>query len=130
MNGDNLQYLPMVGFMVGCAGSGLLLMIILIIYAVFRIRRIPIPEGAGFFEALRLTPLIIVVTLDLMDFFFDFLSAPIAWTFLTYLGLAPLRTVSVVEGLIPGTQIIPTMTICWLLARYTRLGENQIPWTR
>ena len=105
-------------------------MILLVIYIVTRIRRIPIPDGAGFFEALRLTPLIIVVTLDLMDFFFDILSAPIAWTFLTYLGLAPLRTVSVVEGLIPGTQIIPTMTICWILARYTQLGEGQIPWTR
>ena len=130
MNGESLQFLPLAGFMVGCTGAGLLLMIAMAIYAIVRIRRIPIPEGAGFFQALRLTPLIIVVTLDLMDFFFDFLSAPIAWTFLTYLGLAPLRTVSVVEGLIPGTQIIPTMTICWILARYTRLGEDQISWNR
>jgi hypothetical protein len=42
---------------------------------------------------------------------------------LTKLGLGPLRGVTVVEGLIPGTGAIPTMTAAWVLARVFRPEE-------
>ena len=49
-------------------------------------------------------------------------SAPIAWPLLGRLGLTPLRQVTVIEELIPGTQVIPTMTLAWLAARIIRRG--------
>jgi hypothetical protein len=36
---------------------------------------------------------------------------------LDQLGLKALRGVSAVEALIPGTQLIPTMTLCWFGVR-------------
>ncbi len=100
------------------AGIGLLLTLLLLGWVVWRVRRIQLPPDADFLTALRLTPLAVVVLLDLLDFSLDFLSAPFSWTLLGYLGLKPLRGVSVVEALIPGTQFLPTMTVAWLLARY------------
>ncbi len=58
-----------------------------------------------------------MIALDLLDFSLDFLSAPFAWVLLGRLGLQPLRAVTVIESLIPGTQFIPTMTAAWILAR-------------
>ncbi len=86
-------------------------------FVIWRVRKIQLPANADFFTALRATPLIVVLTLDLLDFTLDFLSAPVAWMLLTRLGLGPLRGVTVVEGLIPGTQIIPTMTLAWIASR-------------
>ena len=102
---------------------GLILTILLTIWIIWRVRRIRLPEGADFFTALEYTPLSIVILLDLLDLVFDFLSAPISWTILSYLGLQPLRGVTVVESLIPGTQFLPTMTIFWMI---TRLLRNRI----
>jgi hypothetical protein len=65
------------------------------------------------------------VLLDLLDLGLDFFSAPVAWVILTKLGLGPLRGVTVVESLIPGTQFIPTMTLAWLFARYFDPNRNQ-----
>lgn len=67
--------------------------------------------------ALQATPLAVVVLLDLLDLSLDFLSAPFAWVVLGYLGLKPLRGVTMVESLIPGTQVLPTMTAAWLFVR-------------
>ena len=99
-------------------GIGLVLTLLLLGWVIWRIKRIKLPPGADFFTALRYTPLIVVILLDLMDLSMDFLSAPFSWTLLGYLGLAPLRGVTVVESLIPGTQFLPTMTVAWLIARY------------
>ncbi len=98
---------------------GLLLSLIVLGYIVWRVKRIQLPPGADFLTALRATPLAVVILLDLLDFSLDFLSAPLAWTILGYLGLQPLRGVSVVESLIPGTQFLPTMTAAWIIARLT-----------
>ena len=80
-----------IGVILGMMAIGIVLSIILIIFIVWRIRKIEIPPDADFFEALRYTPILIVITLDMLDFAFDFLSAPIGFTLLTFLGLNPLR---------------------------------------
>jgi hypothetical protein len=89
----------------------------------WRVRKIQLPPDADFFTAIRLTPLVVVLLLDLLDFTLDFLSAPVGWLLLTRLGLGPLRGVTVVESLIPGTQIIPTMTLAWISVRVFKLDR-------
>ena len=111
----------------GFFGTGILLSIILIIVVVWRVRKIEIPAGADFFEALRYTPLIIPITLDVLDFAFDFLSAPIGFTLLTFLGLNPLRGVAAIEAVIPGTQLIPLMTVAWIFVRFADSRGLKIP---
>lgn len=98
-------------------GISLVFALILLGWIVWRIRRIRLPPGADFFTALRATPLSVCILLDLLDFSLDIFAAPFAWTILGYLGLKPLRNVSVIESLIPGTQFIPTMTVAWIIAR-------------
>jgi hypothetical protein len=101
---------------------GLILTALLAVLILRSVRRIYLPPDADFFTALRATPLTVVLMLDLLDFSLDFLSAPIAWPLLGRLGLTPLRQVTVIEELIPGTQVIPTMTLAWLAARLIRRG--------
>jgi phosphotransferase system glucose/maltose/N-acetylglucosamine-specific IIC component len=98
-------------------GGALIFSGALVGFVLWRVRKIQLPANADFFTTLRATPLIVVLTLDLLDFTLDFLSAPVAWVLLTRLGLGPLRGVTMVEGLIPGTQIIPTMTLTWIASR-------------
>jgi hypothetical protein len=99
-------------------GGALVLAGLVAVYVFSTIRRVRLPEGADALTALRMTPLSVVVLLDLLDLALDFLSAPLAWIILTRLGLGPLRGVTVVESVIPGTQFIPTMTLAWLFARF------------
>jgi hypothetical protein len=113
--------------LLGFLGTGILLSIILTIFVVWRIKKIEIPPNANFFEALRYTPLIIVITLDVLDFAFDFLSAPIGFTLLTFLGLNPLRGVAAIEAVIPGTQLIPLMTLAWIFVRVADRRGLKIP---
>ena len=94
--------------------------LLLIGWVILRVRKIQLPDGAGLVTALRSTPLSVVILLDVLDFSLDFFAAPIAWPLLGYLGLSPLRGVTVLEGLIPGTQLLPTMTIAWLFVRLVR----------
>jgi hypothetical protein len=106
----------------GVIGIGLLLSLILLIYIFSRVRRIKLPDDAGILTALRETPLSVVVLLDMLDLSLDFLSAPLSWTILGRLGLKPLQGITVIESLIPGTQLIPTLTLGWILARL--LGDR------
>jgi hypothetical protein len=99
---------------------GLVLTTLLIVWILRSVRRVSLPEDADFFTALRATPLLIVLMLDLLDFSLDFLSAPISWPLLGHLGLTPLRQVTLIEELIPFTQAIPTMTLAWIAARFIR----------
>lgn len=109
---------------------GLALAILFLVWVISRVRRVDLPPEADFMTALRLTPLSVVILLDLLDLSLDFLSAPFAWIILGYLGLAPLRAVTTVEAFIPGTQALPTMTAAWVVARLTdparrnRLGKS------
>jgi hypothetical protein len=109
-------------------GVGLLLSFILVGWVIWRVKKINLPPGAGFVTAIRATPFVVVLLLDLLDFSLDIFAAPFAWTLVSYLGLAPLRGVTVIESLIPGTQVIPTMTMAWLLVRLAdRRNEIAMP---
>lgn len=122
LSGDARSLLALLaGALILSTVLGLLLMF----WVLWRVRRLRIPPDADFMEAMRLTPFVVVLVLDLLDFGLDFLSAPIAWVFLTRLGLHPLRGAAVVEELIPGTQFIPTMTLAWLLVRVFGLGRGR-----
>ena len=96
---------------------GLVLAIILAAWVLIRIRRINLPAGTDFFDALRATPLSVVILLDMLDFSLDFFSAPFSWVLLGKLGLEPLRAVTMIESLIPGTSVLPTMTAAWIISR-------------
>jgi hypothetical protein len=101
-------------------GVGLCLALLLLGLVFWRVRKIHLPADADFLTALQATPFLVVVVLDLLDFSLDFLSVPISWLLLRRLGLGPLQGVTLLEEFIPGTQVIPTMTIAWLLARILR----------
>ncbi len=90
---------------------------ILIVLAFRKLRKIDIPPDAGFLDTLLLTPFSVVIAIDLLDLGLDFLSAPVSWAVLDRLGLKALRQVAVIEAIIPGTQLLPTLTLSWLFGR-------------
>ena len=99
-------------------GAGLLLSLALLGVVVWRVRKIHLPEDADWITTMRMTPFVVVLLLDLLDFSLDIFSVPITWPLLGYLGLKPIRNITILEGVIPGTQLIPTLTLTWLLARF------------
>jgi len=98
------------------AAAFLVGMILLVIILV-KLRKLDVPPHATFVETLYYTPLIVVIAIDLLDLTLDFLAAPISWAILDRLGLKALRGVATVEALIPGTQLIPFMTLSWFGVR-------------
>ena len=108
-----------------CAASALIGVIALLVSAANQIANIEIPEDADFFETLQYLPITVPLALDLLDLVFDFFAAPIAWVILELLGLQALQMITVFEGLIPGTQLIPTMTIAWVLARVMKRRKRK-----
>lgn len=106
-------------------GISLLLALLLFIFVVRHMRRLNIPPGASFGETLMLTPLVLVLFIDLLDWGLDILAAPIVWVVLDRLGLRALRNVSAVEALIPFTQFIPTLTLSWIWVRL--FGQDALP---
>jgi hypothetical protein len=117
MNPNDIDLTALAYTLLALFGIALLIAVVLLGLIIWRVRKIRLPEGADFMTALRATPFIVVLVLDLLDFSLDFLSAPISWLLLRRLGLGPLQGVTLFEGLIPGTQFLPTMTVAWLLAR-------------
>lgn len=99
-------------------GAGFVISLVLLLYVVWKVRKIRLPEGADWMTTMQMTPFAVVLLLDLLDFSLDIFSVPITWPLLGYLGLKPIRNVVALEGLIPGTQFIPTLTLIWLLARW------------
>ena len=69
----------------------------------------------GFTSTLRITPLWVVIVVDLLDLIFDTLAAPVVWFLLDRMNLKALRLLATVEAIVPFTQFIPTLTICWVL---------------
>lgn len=98
-------------------GLGLTGSLAMLGWIAWRIKRIDLPPDADVLTALRATPLPVVIALDLLDMTLDILAAPFSWVLLGYLGLKPLREVTLIEVLIPGTQFLPTMTAAWLVVR-------------
>lgn len=107
-------------------GIALTLAVLLLFWIIWRVRRINLPPDADWVTAMRATPFVVVLVLDLLDFGLDFLSAPISWILLSYLGLKPLRAVTTIESLIPGTQFLPTMTAAWVIARFMKRERLQV----
>ena len=105
----------------------LILALLLFVFAVRRLRKLDIPEDAGFGEALLYTPLVLVLFIDLLDFALDILAAPFTWMILDRLGLKALRNVFAFEAFLPFTQFIPAMTIAWFAARLLGPGAMQVP---
>jgi len=107
---QNIQWSDI--FLVGgaCIAMALVGAIALLVVAARQVAQIEVPEDADFFETLQLIPITVPLALDLLDMAFDVFSAPISWIILEMLGLRALQMITVFEGLIPGTQIIPTLT--------------------
>jgi hypothetical protein len=95
---------------------------IFISVAIYKIRRIEVPADASFAGTLAVVPLSLVIALDLLDLSLDILAAPFCWVILDRLGLRALRGVSVVAALVPLTQPLPIMTVCWVIVRLGRKG--------
>lgn len=112
-------------------GCSLVFAIGFLLLAVRQVKKIRVPPNAGFVATLQGTPLVLALGLDLLDLALDFFAAPIAWVILDYLGLKGLRGMTVVESLLPGTQLIPTLTLSWIVARLIPdeleqlIGENE-----
>jgi hypothetical protein len=124
MDFQSFQFADVLLVLGGCMGLALAGAIILLIIAARQIAQIEIPEDADFFETLELLPITVPVALDLLDMAFDIFSAPISWIVLELLGLRSLQLITIVEGLIPGTQVIPTMTLAWILARVMKSRQR------
>ncbi len=97
--------------------------LLLLGWVIWRVKQINLPVDADLVTALQATPFAVVLLLDLLDLSLDFFSAPISWGILTYLGLQPLRGITVIESAIPGTQSIPTMTIAWVAVRLLKSSQ-------
>ncbi len=105
----------------GIAAVVLLVSAITLLVIAFRqTRHLDIPRDADFFETMRLIPITVPLALDMLDAVFDVLSAPISWMILEAMGLRALQLVTVAEGLIPFTQVLPTLTVAWVIARVTK----------
>lgn len=124
---QNIQWADVFLVVGGCMAVSLIGAIALFIIAARQVSEIEIPEGADFFETLQAIPITVPLALDLLDMAFDVFSAPISWIILELLGLRPLQMITVFEGLIPGTQLIPTMTIAWVVSRVMKKKIRQSP---
>jgi len=98
----------------GLAVLSLVAAILLTLVTYRRLRRLRLPLDADLMTCLRTVPISVVIILDLLDFGLDVFSVPIAWVMLGKLGLQGLRGITVLEELIPGTQLLPTMTLAWI----------------
>lgn len=115
-----MQILTVIVISMGAVGA---LAIIGLLFMIRSLRHIQVPHDADFFSTMHYVPLTLVVLLDLLDLSLDIFSAPIAWLVLDRMGLTSLRNVASVEGLLPFTGPIPTLTVSWFLARVLGLGD-------
>lgn len=115
ISADDLRNIGLV--LAGLFVVGLLISILLLAYALRTMRHLDIPPDAGLADTLHATPFTVVLGIDLLDLTLDVLAAPAAWIILDRLGLKALRNMATIEALIPGTQIIPTLTLAWIIVR-------------
>ena len=115
INEEQLRTLLLIS--AGLAVLGLVAAILLTLMTYRRLRRLRLPADADFMTCLRTVPISVVIILDLLDFSLDFFFVSIAWVILGKLGLQGMRGVTVLEELIPGTQLLPMMTLAWISIR-------------
>lgn len=108
-----------------CAAGAVTAAVVLLISAAQQVAQLDVPEDADFFETLQMIPVTVPLALDLLDMVFDIFAAPISWIVLELLGLKALQTITVFEGVIPGTQLIPTMTASWVVARMMKNRKKE-----
>lgn len=84
------------------------------------VRRITVRLSDTDLLALRSVSVLIPLSIDAVDFGLDFVGAPLAWFIANQTALKPLRGASFFEGLVPGTQLIPSMTLGWYWANHVR----------
>jgi hypothetical protein len=106
------------------AALGLVAALLLFWVALRKLKGIDLHSDAGLLTTLRQVPLPLVVALDLLDFSLDVFAAPINWILLRRLKLEPLREMAVIEALLPGTQLLPLMTLGWFAARMLPEAET------
>lgn len=84
------------------------------------IRRMTVRLGDADLLALRSVTIAVPLCIDLVDLGLDFFGAPVTWFIANQTALKPLRGASFFEGLLPGTQLIPSMTLGWYWANHVR----------
>ena len=112
----NDTILRILGIALIISGVALLSAAALFALSYWQLRKLTV-ESQDFFGTLRQIPITVPLALDALDLALDVFSAPLSWLLLARLRLSSLQFVSVIEGLIPGTQLIPFMTLCWLGVR-------------
>jgi hypothetical protein len=110
--------------LLGLTVVGLVLVSLMLAFAAYKLRKLNIPANATFAETLHYTPFLVVIAIDLLDLILDVLAAPASWLILDRLGLKALRSIAALEALIPGTQLIPTLTLCWIGVRLFGIGTG------
>lgn len=127
MNLQNITWSDVLLALGICAAVGVGGAVTLLALAWQQVKEIDVPENADFFETLQLVPISVPLALDFLDLAFDVLSAPISWVVLEMLGLRALQMVTVFESLVPGTQLIPTLTVCWFIAKGMKRKSADTP---
>jgi hypothetical protein len=119
---EDIRFLGLI--LLGITLVGLVLVSLMLGLSAYKLRKLNIPANASFAETLHYTPILVVIAIDLLDLVLDVLAAPASWLILDRLGLKALRNVAAIEAIIPGTQLIPTLTLCWLGVRLFRIGTS------
>lgn len=104
-------------------GISLIISIVGLTMIMRRIQTIDIPHTTDFFTTLHHVPLSLVILLDLLDFSLDMFAAPISWVILNRMGLQNLRNAATIQAIVPGSSMLPMLTISWVLARMFNLGK-------
>jgi hypothetical protein len=120
---DDLQTIGLI--LGGLFLVGVVIFLLMLAYAYRAVRHLDIPPDAGFADTLHLTPFLVVVGIDMLDLTLDVLAAPAAWIILDRLGLKAQRTTATIEAIIPGTQIIPTLTLAWIVVRLFNITSDR-----
>lgn len=87
-----------------------------------RLHAMGVPDGADLFTTLRHVPIALPVALDLLDLAFDVFATPVVWIVLGRFRMQSLRNAAAAEAVLPFTQLLPTFTVLWVIARLFNLG--------
>lgn len=84
------------------------------------VRRVTVRLDDDGLLALRSVSVALPLVVDAVDLGLDLFGAPLAWLIADRSALKPLRGTSLLESLVPGTQILPLMTLGWWWANHVR----------